>query len=733
MKRHIAALGAIVPSVAVTCAALLLSAAGALGADGGARGGPIVFGANEDQPKFVEDHGAATYEQMSAIGMTENVISLTWDPATEDPIPNRDAVTAAIEAASARGVRVVLALYPARARAVADAGAAGMIDFCATAAQAFPDAAAFIIGNEPNQPRFWQPQFDAAGKQVSAAAFMTVLAGCYDAVHLAGKQVIGVGLSPRGNDDPYAASNVSTSPVRFIAALGAAYRRSGRRAPLMDAFSFHPYPNVNSDTPMTGYHWPNAGIPDLARVKQALWDAFHGTPQLDVERGLPVWIDEVGWQVDTDGNAAYTGSENVPTIDEATQASYHAQVLRVAACDADVAAVHLFHWVDETARDSGFQSGEFRADGQVRPVYAELARAIADTQGGTRCPGARVAWRHSTAVENAAVAYGSLADRPEAQRTFPLTVSSNENVYAAYALVRVAGKTLTAGDRAAIRNQLDGESRPQRSARNTVVASRQSLLRAYRTPPVELVAGQLQRAYYAYAVLLAAELNPARTAFFVSTPFQAGTGDLSRPGGLAVDTSPAAQVLLESALLRGRVAAPPGTKVEAWYEYGPVDGEMRRTTVQHFVGGEPTPGVQLRKLSPRARWSYRLVARIGGTRTEVEGQPRAFTLMSPTSRALPLVVLGSVEARRSGVRVQAVVACTGSTKVALEARRLARAGQTAESAYRTVYSVRRPCGPEGQDVFVTLARPLAQGSYGARVVASSAGRESARRLVFTVR
>src|SRR6266545_3902946 len=57
MKRHIGAIGAtglIVPPVALMCAVLLLllCAAGALGAGGGARGGPIVFGANEDQPKF---------------------------------------------------------------------------------------------------------------------------------------------------------------------------------------------------------------------------------------------------------------------------------------------------------------------------------------------------------------------------------------------------------------------------------------------------------------------------------------------------------------------------------------------------------------------------------------------------------------------------------------------------------------------------------------------------------
>ena len=71
--------------------------------------------------------------------------------------------------------------------------------------------------------------------------------------------VVGVGLSPRGNDRPTAKSNVSTSPVRFLAALGAWYRASGRQRPLMDGLSFHPYPNVATDPLSRGYAWPNAG------------------------------------------------------------------------------------------------------------------------------------------------------------------------------------------------------------------------------------------------------------------------------------------------------------------------------------------------------------------------------------------------------------------------------------------------------------------------------------------
>ena len=242
----------------MTRIALILSATAVvlgltLGATFASPSTPLIIGVNEDHPKFQQDAGATMFGELSTIGLTESVISVRWDPAQPETIPDEEHLVAVIAAAKEKGVKVVLALYPAKARAVADNGPAGFVDFCRRAASAFPEAAAFIVGNEPNQPRFWQPQFKADGSQASAAAFLTVLAGCYDAIHPTGKQVIGVGLSPRGNDNPRAPSNVSTSPVRFIRALGAAYRASGRRAPIMDAFSFHAYPNKNSDPPFIGY------------------------------------------------------------------------------------------------------------------------------------------------------------------------------------------------------------------------------------------------------------------------------------------------------------------------------------------------------------------------------------------------------------------------------------------------------------------------------------------------
>jgi hypothetical protein len=95
------------------------------------------------------------FGELRAIGLTETVLSVRWDAADPETIPAEDHLTAAIAAAKENGVKVVLALYPARARAIADNGPAGFIEFCGRVATAFPDAAAFIVGNEPNQPRFW--------------------------------------------------------------------------------------------------------------------------------------------------------------------------------------------------------------------------------------------------------------------------------------------------------------------------------------------------------------------------------------------------------------------------------------------------------------------------------------------------------------------------------------------------------------------------------------------------
>ena len=193
-------------------------------------------------------------------------------------------------------------------------------------ASIYPQVRQFVIGNEPNQPAFWRPQFDATGANLSAPSFGPYLAAAYDALKGVDPDiaVVGVGLSPRGNDRPTAKNNISTSPVRFLRALGTWYRRSGRTQPLMDAFSFHPYPNEATDPLDRGYAVAERGL----RRTSTGSSRRSGTPSTARRSrrrstGLKLHLDEVGWQVDTRGRVGYRGPENVPVTDEVSQAAIY--------------------------------------------------------------------------------------------------------------------------------------------------------------------------------------------------------------------------------------------------------------------------------------------------------------------------------------------------------------------------------------------------------------------------
>ena len=337
------------------------------------------IGANDDTGKFALDAGASQYREMAAVGMRELVITVRWLPSDPLGLGDRPVLDLTVAAARSAGLDVVFAAYPYPPREVAGglARPAAFGAWLAELARRYPDVREFVVGNEPNQPAFWRPQFSRAA-QVSAASFGPFLAAGYDALKGVDPTltVVGVGLSPRGNDRPFARSNVSTSPVRFLAALGAWYRASGRTRPLMDGLSFHPYPNRATDPLSRGYAWPNAGFVNLDRVKQAVWDAFAGTPQPTTLDGLRLYLDEVGWQVETTDRDGYQGDENVPVTDEETQARVYGQLVRAAACDPDVAAVNLFGFRDDGLR-TGFQAGLLRADGTARPALDSIRDAIA--------------------------------------------------------------------------------------------------------------------------------------------------------------------------------------------------------------------------------------------------------------------------------------------------------------------------------------------------------------------
>jgi len=379
--------------------ALLAGASVAMGAD---------IGANDDSAKHSADAGASMYREMAALGLRQTVIAVRFKPSEAVVIQDKQLLDRAIPNAVAAGLRVVLAVYPYPPKEIeAGLGSPSLFgSYVGALASVYPQVKQFVIGNEPNQPAFWRPQFDASGTNMSAASFGAYLAAAYDALNAVDPEisVVGVGLSPRGNDRPEARNNVSTSPVRFLRSLGAWYRKSGRALPLMDGFSFHPYPNQATDPLDRGYAWPNAGFANLDRIKQALWDAFDGTAQPTTFEGLKLYLDEVGWQVDTRGRSGYHGAENVPVTDELTQAAIYGELIRMAACDPDVAEVSFFGFRDDGLR-SGFQAALQRADGTVRPSAEAVRAAIAETNGGCHSPASL--WVPHADVVGAQVAVGS--------------------------------------------------------------------------------------------------------------------------------------------------------------------------------------------------------------------------------------------------------------------------------------------------------------------------------------
>jgi hypothetical protein len=369
---------------------------------GASIGSAADVGANDDSTKFDADGGAALYGRMAALGLRQTVIGVRFVPSESVVIQDKPLLDSAIAKANAAGLRVVLAVYPYPPRELeAGLGSPSLFaSYVGVIASIYPQVKQFVIGNEPNQPAFWRPQFNAAGGNVSAQAFGPYLAAAYDTLKSVNPDisVVGVGLSPRGNDRPNARNNISTSPVRFLRSLGAWYRSSGRTRPLMDAFSFHPYPNEATDPLERGYAWPNAGFVDLDRVRQALWDAFHGTPQPTTVDGLKLHLDEVGWQVNTSGRAGYQGRENVKVTTEATQAAIYGQLIREAACDPDVASLSFFGFRDDGLR-TGFQAGLERVDGSARASAAAVQAAI-----GASCAEPEGAWAPGVDVVGANVA-----------------------------------------------------------------------------------------------------------------------------------------------------------------------------------------------------------------------------------------------------------------------------------------------------------------------------------------
>lgn len=495
---------------------LLMCACAALACAGGASAG-LDVGVTEDAGKT--GNGAAFFATLGDVGLKVNRISVNWDPAAPLTIPGQAEIAKWLPQAQVSGTRIVFAVAPASAKDLTGApdAKAKFSAFVKKLADTFPTVKDYVIGNEPNQPRFWLPQYSDTGQPLAAAQYLPVLAASYDALKAKDPtiNVIGIGLSPRGNDQPLAKNNRSRSPVRFLHDLGVAYRQSKRAKPLMDELAFHPYPQPQQGPPTVGYAWPTAGLANLDRIKQAVWDAFHGTAQptfaetgKTFARPLRFDLDEVGWQVQIPPGLApiYHGTETpgLKLVTEAAQADYYADVISSVACDPTVRMLSFFHLVDETDLDR-WQSGLERADDSHRPSYARVKQTLAQTHGD--CQEVPVRWKHATGVVLPVAAWGNLRKPfPPRRRRLRFSAGAAEQASFRAGIFKAGPKKAVLGRRLA-----KGRPAPALLANGVIKAKRRV---------VYFPARKLKPGTYVFAIRMTASMNPQRATVLVSRPFR---------------------------------------------------------------------------------------------------------------------------------------------------------------------------------------------------------------------
>jgi hypothetical protein len=490
----------------------------------------LTVGAADDGGKLAEDGGAWFVAQMREARLQENRITVGWDPDHPTTIPQKEQLDRYLANASAAGIRVMALISPTRARALTESANSrnDFVRYLVQVARAYPTVKEIGVGNEPNQPRFWQPQFSTSGRNLACGAYERMLAQAYDALKAVDSSitVIGVSLSPRGNDNALAAVNASTSPVRCIRELGLAYRASGRKRPIMDELAFHPHPNSYTDGYRVGYRWPNAGTSNLGRIKQAVWDAFYGTGQPTfAEAGKPVFkaarpplrvrLNEVGWQVaiPTSSLDAYYGRESVSRLaDERAQAEIYAALIPYFACDSSIRSMLYYGLVDEPDLDR-WQAGLIRADRTRRPSFGAVQSALA--RGLARCNRRPTRWRHTTKVVGATARFGERR-RSASDTTWSFAAASEEASIFRAAMYRLPGRRFSAAQRKRLLAAVGRRRAPK------PVFSARGKARAHNGAFVRFPRKRLPRGTYVFAVRLSAEMNPARQSVLVSKPFAVG-------------------------------------------------------------------------------------------------------------------------------------------------------------------------------------------------------------------
>jgi hypothetical protein len=359
-----------VRAAAAVALATLVLAAGA-GADS-----RLIVGVDDDWLKWTAspDRIVRAYGDLN-LGAVR--VTLRWEPG-EPALDSLSRLHLRRVVSGAPGtVRIVLAVYGTAGQAPVTAEERW--EYCAFVEDALrlaPAISDVVIWNEVNSPRFWRPQRGAA------AAYTALLAECYDELHAVRKR-----LNVISSTSPH------DHPGRFIAALGAAFRASGRHDRIFDSFGHHAYPNTNAESPLTvhaGGQTLDEG--DYQQLMRRLTDAFGGTPQpVPGTSNVRIWYLEDGFEtaVPPQKRPRYVGRETAGSLVDAApaptgrprsvrdQAAQLRDAIELAYCQPAVGAFFNFELVDEH-RLSGWQSGVLWADWTRKPSFATLKKAIND-------------------------------------------------------------------------------------------------------------------------------------------------------------------------------------------------------------------------------------------------------------------------------------------------------------------------------------------------------------------
>jgi hypothetical protein len=386
----------------------LLAALGglfALLAPGLAHAGPgLIVGAVEDDVRastLVEAEARMAAFRLS--GFRAVRITSYWRPGLSRPSDEEQRILRNVSDAALRnGVRVyVTVMSPGSATTpLTETARADFASYAAAIVRDAPSVEHVIVGNEPNLNRFWLPQFGLDGSSAAPASYLTLLAQTYDAIKRVSSDVTvyGGAVSPRGTDHPDGA-RPTHSPTTFIQALGAAFRASGRRERVMDAFAVHVYGDNSSVAPTLAHPLTTSiGVADYDKLVRLLGEAFDGTAQPG--SSLPILYGEYGVesQIPDAKASLYTGTEPATTkpVSEETQATYYEQALALSFCQPNIVGMLLFLSRDERARAT-WQSGIHYVDGTPKTSKPRVTRALNRTTGGSiaRCPGVELPVRTS--------------------------------------------------------------------------------------------------------------------------------------------------------------------------------------------------------------------------------------------------------------------------------------------------------------------------------------------------